>query len=882
MNAIQPPRLTRALLRHALPADVRDGISGDLEERLQRDRSRWRYRRHAWALIARFAVDRSRHAGAELMRLRFSHLDVRLGVRMLARYPGLSLVGGLALAMAIALGAAVFSFMTVLLFPSISLPNIESAVTVRLYDAAANTPDPHASFDFLQWRHEAKSVTALSASRTLSRNLTTPDGRSDSVAFAEVTASLFDFLQVAPVKGRFLSAEDERIGAPEAVVISHALWQSRFGGAADAIGARVTVGDMPATVVGIMPGGLKFPSIQDAWVPLRWSGPMPEPRGGADIRVWARLADGATLAQAQAEFAALATRRRAEFPREYEHVQNHVLTLVQAARPSGPETFVLPAGNFFVAMLLVLVSGNVALLMFARAATRESEILVRTALGASRGRIILQFFTEALVLGGISAAIGLWIAKRGLEWAMQLFAVGANEGVPLPFWMVPRIQPLSIAYTVCLTLLAAFVAGVLPALRVTRALDGRLRETSSRGGGLRFGGIWTAVIVTQIALTVTFPVTAFFVKRNGAQVERADIGVPPERILHAEFQADRDQTQQAFDTSVERIRDAVRQIPGVRDASLATWLPLMSHDLSRVEIEGDVPAPVDSEAGLVSHAEVDRAFFGTFDAAPASGRLFTAADALHPQQFVIVNASFVQRVLGGRNPIGRRLRLISGSQRDRGAIAAAPWRQVIGVVRDLGMGFDPSTATAGVYSPLALGARRSYTLAARVEGDPQSLAPTLRALARDISPATRVVSADALRSVTDSEIASVTFFYRMTVGLSAAALALSLTGIYAVMSFTVARRTPEIGIRMALGSRPAQVVLAILRTPMRQVAAGVLAGGCLTGVLVWFIYDRTLSWSQIAVVCGYVVLMFGVCLLACVVPTRRAMKVDPLEALRAE
>jgi predicted permease len=892
VSAQRPPRIARALLSRAVPEDVRDGVLGDLEERFQREReaggrrgAAWRYRRAACSFAVRFTAERARDSVRALFQLRFSLLDFRLALRMLGRYPGLTIIGGLAMSFAIALGAAVFAFITVLLAPDIPLPDVGRVVTVRLIDEASNAPDSRAAFDYFRWKADAHSIVDLSASRTLTRNIATDDGRIEPVAIAEVTSGVFGVIGMAPVMGRGLVASDESATAPAVIVISHSLWQSRFAGDSNVIGRRVDVGEISATVVGVMPAGMKFPATQDGWVPLRWSAAGMLPRQGPDIRVWGRLAPGIELAQAKAEFAALGARAAADQPATHAHVKVAVLRLADAAVPSAPEEKILLASaNVFVALLLVLVSSNVALLMFARAATRESEIIVRTALGAGRGRIIMQFLSEALVLGGGAAALGLLIASKGLKWAMAMFETAANDGSPLPFWIVPKLPPIAIAYAIALTLLAACIAGVLPALKITRGLHGRLRESSAGGGSLKFGGVWTFVIVAQVALTVTFPVTAFFSKRDGQQIAAVDIGTPPSRILYAGLAADRDEPQGPFDASVTRITEKIAALPGVQSAAIATWLPLMEHAHVTVQVEGGAATPINATAGgyRVSQASVGLSFFQTFDAQALSGRLFSEADYIQPQRPVVVNSAFVERVLGGQNPIGRRVRFREAGVIGDANVESEPWREIVGVVRDLGMGVEPDAGVSGLYTPLQFGARRGYAVAARVAGDPMVLAPAVRQLARDVDPNLRIGRLQPLSDVTESEVQSSVFWFRMTIGVSIAALTLSLTGIYAVMSFTVSKRTREIGIRVALGSDSATVVGVILQRPLTQVAAGVALGGLFTWALTRTIFDTPLTITEYALVIGYVVVMFGVCLLACVMPARRALKIDPIAALRSE
>ena len=891
MNHSAMPRIARALLKRALPIDVRDDISGDLEERFLRDSAsagisiaRWRYRRAALTFSIRFLFERLRDGVRALGRVRLTLLDFRLGVRMLARYPMLTVVGGVALSLAIALGAAVFAFISLMLWPSLPLPEGDRIVSVRLYDESASEFEDRLSADFQRWK-QSSSLVDLGAGRSLRRNLTTADDTLEQVTMAEVTASTFDLVRLPPVLGRALTDADARPSAPPVMVIGHSLWQRRFGADPGVVGKTVTLGETPITIVGVMAEGMKFPSAHEAWVPLRLDGAGVPPRTGAGLRVWARLKPGVSLEQASAEIATMAAQASADWPATHAHLKPVVKPFAAAMSNLDVEARLLMVSvNIGVGVLVLLISGNVALLMFARAATRESEILVRTALGASRGRVITQFFSEALVLSGIAAVIGLTLARVGIRWGISAFTVAANDGQSLPFWFSQPLPPLSIAYGCGLALLAAVVTGVLPALKVTRGLQSRLRETSAGGGGLKFGGVWTVLIVAQVALTVTLPAVTFFVKRDGWQIEERTIGVPLSQILSARLSRDRDVSPERYAAAVGKLRDGLSAVPGVRNVTLADKLPLMWHGHYEVEVDegGSAPKEEDFNGYRISTAAIDPEFFAAFDSEPIAGRLFTPSDYVEHPRVVIVNQPFVERVLGGRNAIGRRVRYIDIENRgsNRPPIPGdQPWLEIIGVVRDLGMAGLLDPKVAGIYEPLNLESTGGVYIGARVNGDPTAASKSLRHLAAQVDVTLRVTEVQPLDRVTAGALREIGFWTTLLGGVSLSALMLSLTGIYAVMSFAVSRRTREIGIRVALGSDRGRVVLAVLRQPLKQVALGVVFGAILVTLLSGQIVS-TLRYAWI--ITGYSAVMFSVCLLACLVPARRALRVDPIDALRAE
>ena len=554
------PRWTSALLRLAAPPGRAEDVLGDLEE-AHRSRVQRRGRFIGTLLTGLEALD----VGATLVRDRVrrrptarpasrsetvppgrgrtivvSWLDFKLALRMLIKYPGLTLVGGLAIAFAIAAGAGVFEFVNQVVHPTLPLDEGDRIVGIRNWDAEAGRVVDQATHDYVTWRAELESVEDLGAFGTLERNLITGQGGGEPVLVAEISASAFRLARVPALLGRPLVETDEQAGAPPVVVIGHRVWQTRFAGNPDVVGQTVLLANAERTVVGVMPKGFAFPFAHSIWVPLRLNVLDYERRQGPAVP-FGRLAPGVTLDEAQAELTSIGRRVAADFPDTHEHLRPEVMPYALSIlnRPGFPGLIWigLMSINVFVIMFLVLVCGNVALLMFARAATRESEIVVRNALGASRGRIIMQLFAEALVLGGVAALLGLAAASFGLKWALDVANTELLGGL-LPFWFTDSLSPATLIYAGVLTVLGAGIAGVLPALKVTRGVDQRLRQTRTGGGGLQFGGVWMAVIVVQVAVTVAFPVTSFFVRRDAVQLRSFDVGFPAQEYLSVRLEMD--------------------------------------------------------------------------------------------------------------------------------------------------------------------------------------------------------------------------------------------------------------------------------------------------------------------------------------------------------
>jgi putative ABC transport system permease protein len=570
----------------------------------------------------------------------------------------------------------------------------------------------------------------------------------------------------------------------------------------------------------------------------------------------------------------------------------------------------------FAVILLVLVCGNVALLLFARAATRESELAVRSALGATRGRIVAQLFAEALVLGALAAVVGLAAADLAMRrWGTTFLE--ANMG-RLPFWIDVRLSPTAVLYAIALTVLAALIAGVLPALKVTGGMGTRLRQATAGSGGLRFGGIWTAVIVTQVAFTTAFPAMVLIEQQMLVRIQTFEAGFPAEQYLAMQVEpsaADSTGTDSSavaaakravgarFVPALERLRQRVASEPGVVGVTFVDRLPRDLHGQSDIELDDDSAATARGVASAMSGgpepfrevhtARIDAAYFDVLQAPILGGRAFQTADFVPEPRVVIVDQGFVDQVLHGRNPVGRRIRFVDRwAQAREEANPAQPWLQIVGVVKELGMGAPTERGrAAGVYLPTIPGDRGPTNMILHVRGDPMSLVPRIRALATTVDPTMRLSEFQRVDRVTDVLLWIIKLWLRLTVLLTAVALLLSLAGIYAVMSFTVSRRTREIGIRVAMGANARRVVTSIFRRPLTQVTAGVIAGAALAGAFLVFMTScqdgvcedsGIVTAPRVALLFVYALLILGVCLLACVVPTRRALAVQPTEALRAE
>jgi predicted permease len=821
-------------------------------------------------------------------------MDVKLGFRMLVKHPGLTIVGGLSMAFALAIGAAAFEVLNQIISPALPLPDGGRVVGIRLWHTATRGVEEQALWDYTRWRGRLATIEDLGVFRTVERNLIGAGTYGQAIMTAEISATGFKLTRIPARSGRTLLESDERPDSPPVVVIGHDVWQSRFAGDPDVIGRTVQVGDETRTIVGVMPDGFGFPRAHSVWVPLRVSDIQFERRQGPWVYIFGRLAPGVSVAEAQAELTTIGERTAAEFPDTHEHIRPEVLPYAESVSPSldlGPTA--LRAINLFFVMLLMLVCANVALLVFARAASRQSELVVRTALGASRGRIAGQLFAEAFVLGSVALVVGLWAAGFALSWWMDV--TRAESHGRLPFWNRDSLALTTVAYAGLLMVLGAAIAGVVPALKATgRRLDPRLRQSSAGGGGLRFGGVWTVVVVTQVALTVAFPSTAFFVRQAVAQVHSIDAGFAAERYLSATLEMDPEFVRASdgviraqfpaarFRATSEELERHLSAEPGVAAVTFAERLPLTYHPRRRIEIDGGVNPPAAS-AGSGAYrpgtATVAVDFFQVLGAQIRAGRAFTDAD-LHPSaRTVIVNASFVRNQLGGRHAVGLRFRELPDGPDDDAA--PGPWLEIVGVAPDLGvMGNDPAQ-TAAYYRPSASGSVELSHLIVHTTGDPRALAARIHAIAAGVDPMLRLHTVATISDGDPTYWLEFAFLFKLLVLVSAIALLLSLSSVFAAMSFAVSRRRREIGIRVALGADAARVAAATFSRPCIHVVIGVVLGAGLTTALAWVVAG-SLSATAAVVITVYAALMLGISLLPAIAPLRRALRVDPTEALRAE
>jgi len=889
-----------------LSDEIRLHLDMETEELVRQGRTRAQARREARILLG--GVEQTKQAVRDTRPLHWLDgiaLDLKLGLRMLRKSWSLTLIGGIAITIATAIGVGASEFVRDLVAPSLPLESGHRIVRLDHIDSESGGSAPASVYDLRVWRESVSSLEHLGAYTTMEQGLVSDRGETGTVNVARISASAFELTRVPPLLGRFLIEADERPGALSVVVLGYDVWQTLLGGDPDPIGRTVQLAGAPATVVGIMPERYGFPQAQNAWVPLQIDAADLEPGSAPRANLFGRLAPGATLESARSELGLVGRRAAADFPDLYRRLSPAVNRF--AGGPAGTVALILSGVRLVLVLLLVVVCANVATLVFARTVTREDEIAVRTALGATRRRIALQLVAEALVLVGGATVLGLLLARFVLGHASRLFFVIQQETRP-PFWWNDALSPSTIVYALVLAVVAALMIGVVPALKATGgAVHARLVRHSAGGGGPRFGGMWTVMIVFQIALSVallplavsenlalgamrvhTFPISA-------DSTFSADEYVTAQLGRDASVLPRTPEEQAAFFESSRRLFDEVRgrlaTDPAVRSVALASGLSAMNHVIGgAVFVQDRSGPPVVVGARILL---VDRSYLDLMGATLVAGRFLSPADFTPLSRSVVVNEAFVS-MLDGRNAVGGLLRFPErrGEASNVEIPPAGTTADIVGVVRNPGIeAFGPGPHPV-IYAPLDLApvTPRAVGLVGmpqppvtqlfvRLRPDAGPLDGRLYEIVAAVDPTLRLsqvgTAADVWGPVHKGKRLGAWVF----MAVAAIVLLLSVAGVSALMSFTVSRRAREIAIRSAMGARRRQIVTFVFRKVSTQLLAGVTLGSLIALPVLWGGLEGDQGPRSLAIVS---MLLFGSVLAACLLPLRRALAIEPAAAMKAE
>ncbi len=841
-------------------------------------------------------------------------LDFRLGLRMLARTPGLTVVGVLGMSVAVTIGALAFAAVNAITSDALPVDEGDRVVTVRNIDIEDRDEAPETHLHDLEaWREGLPALEDLSAYRIVNRNLVAGDFAPEAMRVAEMSASAFKVTRVAPVLGRYLAPGDEGAGAPAVVVIGYDVWQDRFNGRGDVVGTTVQLGTVRHTVVGVMPRGFAFPVNNRLWTPLRMNALAYERGAAPPVDVFGRLAPGASLDEARLQLVAIGQRLSSAFPQTHENIRPQVLPYTRAFLDLGDRLFpssgqvegsqvawILHLGQVLVSLLLVVIGTNVAVLVYTRTASRAGEIAVRTALGASRRRVVMQLFAEALVLSGVAAVVGIVVARFVFRQVEAMVRQSADDQIP--YWIRLEITPTVVLYAAGLAILAAVIIGIIPGLKATRHHVAATLKAHSGHASVRLGRTWTALLVTQVAVSVAalpFAATGSHLWLRLVMVDRdtpateSFVIATPQLDAETDARADRGDAAKARRARyTDRVAELARRLeaePGGFDVVLSS-LPPGNGSYLEVDIAAEPAASTSDTAltranGPLTYLRVDAGFLARFDVRQLSGRGLSAGDFVPGTRTVVVNRSFVNYFLGGGNALGRRVRPSAKQPDVRTAAAAGPaqWWEIVGVVEDFPGLVAPDALRPRLYLPLDPAATYPVTLAVRGRRlTPAATADRVREVAMEVDPGLRFTSIRRLADILEDDMKSDRLAIFGLVMVTLSVVLLSAAGIYALMSFTVARRRREIGIRAALGARPIRVVLGVLSGSIRQIGIGIALGTAGTGV-VYRLAGQSGSTGHLVLflllIAAMMVIVGG---LATIGPARRALRVSPAEVLKSD
>jgi putative ABC transport system permease protein len=793
--------------------------------------------------------------------------DLRYGARMLLKKPGFTLIAVITLALGIGANTAIFSVVNAALLRP--LPYAEPDRLAQLWETNIKRDLPFFAVsvpNYVSWKEQSQTFEQLAAWRRQGVNLT-GRGEPERLEGAAVSGSLFSLLGVKPALGRdFLPMEDQPRGR-RAVIISYGLWERRFGRDPNLIGQELALDGVSHIVVGIAPFGFNFPQGAEIWAPLA-ADLAREDRGNKGLAVIGRLKPGVTLQQARAELTTIAQRLEQQFPATNRDWSVRLETLYDSIITKETRTALLILLGT-VGFLLLIACANVANLTLARATGRASEMAIRAALGASRWQISRQLLTESLLLALAGGGAGVLLAL----WGVDLLRPAIPENAP-------RLDEIGIdgwvlSFTLAVSLLTGVLFGLAPALQAARVdLQESLKDggrTSATGGAHSL--FRRGLVAGELALSLVLLIGAALMIRSLANLQRAPLGFNPDRVLTAQVMLPESKygPEQAA-AFYQQVKERVAGLPGVRAASWSSGVPFTTGNTSNgVIAENSTLAPgelLQSEWRIVSPD-----YFRTLGIPLLQGRDFTERDNPDAPISVIISQALAERLWPNQNPLGRRLRW--------GPRLWVTVAGVVGNVRNVNLAIEPRPMLyLCAYSlPWPV-----MTLAARVESDPQSIIAAVRAKVKEVDSDMPVASLRTMEEILAQASAQPRFNTWLLGAFAAIALGLGAVGIYGVIAYSVAQRTHEIGVRMALGAQQSDVLKLVLSQGMTLaligVGIGLLASFALTRLLSGLLYG--VSANDPATFAAIPLLLTGVALVACYIPARRAAKVDPMVALRCE
>ena len=798
--------------------------------------------------------------------------DFRYGLRMLSKNPGFTATAVVTLALGIGVNTTIFSIAEAFLVHPLALPSLD-----RLVAVTNGQKRPVAPADYLDWKLQSQLLEHLSAYRSLDMSLT-GTGEPERVYGAAVTADFFRALAVDPSEGRAFSSGEDELGHNQVVILSHRLWQRRFGADRAVLGKSVAVDGKPYTVIGVMDKSVEFPVPTDLWIPLALTPKEKTGRGAASLHVIGQLNPGASASQAQAEMTLLARHLSDAYPLTNKDREAQVMPLVEFVEGSITRAYTVMM-LVIVGIVLLVACANVANLQFARATSRKSEMAVRTALGAGRSRIIRQLLTESVLLSLLGGAASLLFASACL-W----LCVSRMPSYVVRLWAgfdKIRLDGWAFLFTFAAALVSGILVGILPALGTSKAgagdaLKGGRNATASRGAQ-RLRSIF---VTAQVAVALVLVVGAALLIKGFREMTGSADTYAPERVLTLGVSLPVSRYPQSADQLVfyRKALDDLSSLPGVESVAAFNCYPLSNNGTSWTyfQVEGSI-APDLRHSPWADTQSITPAYLQFMRVQVEAGRGFTADDRETTQPVAIVNQKLAKLYWPKQSPLGKRLRV--GGPDD-----SSPWLTVVGVAADVLYDWTSHIPAPTIYRPLTQAPLAASLLGIRTSSDPASLETAVRGRIAAIDPDLPAFDVKPLDLAIHESTVGLGYTGAMMGILGLIALAVAVVGIYGVMAYSVGERTKEFGLRMAIGARPRDILWLAGRHGL-HVAAAAFAIGLPSAIvsarlLASLVYGT--SPGDPLVFVGVPLTLFLAVILAGYIPARRAMRVDPMVALRYE
>jgi len=800
--------------------------------------------------------------------------DIRLGLRTLRKSPGMAAVSILALTFGIGLTTMMFSIVYGALWRGLPFEGGDRVVVVSRSNQARGIERQSLPIhDFVDVREQQRSFAEFGAYTGGTMNVSGVD-RAERYSGSWVSSGVIEMAGTAPLLGRSFRPGEDSPGGPKVAVLGYAMWRERFGGDPNVLGASLRVNGDPYEVVGVMPEGFLFPNDGQLWLPLQ-TDPLATPRGqGQFVQVVGKMRPGVTLDEASTELATIAARLAQDHPESNKDFTALAEPFARAfiGREPTQLLYTMLGAVFFV---LLIACANVANLLLDRAAHRSKEVGVRTALGASQGQIVRIFLAEAFVLAAGGTLLGIVVAKAGLN----AFTRAIVDSDP-PFFLAFDLFPPVLAFAIGVSLLATLLAGLIPAYQASRQDIAEVLKDESRGASsLRIGKLSKGLVVFEVALSCGLLVAAGLMIKSVTKANSRETGFAMASVFSARVGFPTSYTDTVAQSQFfEQLEERVAGLPGVQAAAVSSGLPGARQGFGQdgVMLDGrayerpqDIPR--------TRFVTVGPGFFETLEIPLRQGRLLDATDRATSLPVAVVNERFVRQHYPNGDAIGQRIRL-------GGTESTQPWLTIVGVVPDVFAGDPQDPRPATVYRPFAQSRSAFAYISARTAGDPMALTGPVREAVASLNPDLPIYWPMTLEAAVAEPLWFVRVFGTLFAIFGIVALFLASIGLYAVMSFAVSRRTREVGIRMALGSSPARVLRLIFANGAWQLGLGLVLGLALAAGISRLLDIILFDVEPLdPVVFGAVALTLAVAgSLACLIPARRATRVDPAEAMRSD